>query len=86
MALLNHEEVSRIRRGARDEILLRTSGTLSSAQGPVNTLNEYTLATASVIVENIRNRQWTALEVMKAYIRRALEAHEAVNCLTEGEC
>ena len=39
---------------------------------------------ASQIVENISARKWTASVVLEAYIARAAQAQEAMNCLTEG--
>jgi hypothetical protein len=39
---------------------------------------------ASQIVENILARKWTASVVLEAYIARAAQAQEAMNCLTEG--
>lgn len=40
--------------------------------------------TASQIVENILAGKWTASKVLEAYIARAAQAQEAMNCLTEG--
>lgn len=83
----DYKGISRRRRAARDEILHKTSALLSSKPSvSVDTLNEYTMAPASVIVENIRAGKWKAVTVMEAYIRRALETHDAVNCFTEGKC
>ena len=42
--------------------------------------------TAPEIVKNIESGKWTATEVVSAYIRQAIEAHERTNCLTESEC
>jgi hypothetical protein len=39
---------------------------------------------ASEIVNNIENGQWTASQVVDAYIARAAFAHQRTNCLTEG--
>ncbi|KAL0953568.1 hypothetical protein HGRIS_004786 [Hohenbuehelia grisea] len=43
----------------------------------------YVKATASDIVSNIEKGEWTASEVVEAYIARAALAHAATNCLTE---
>ena len=40
--------------------------------------------TASQIVENISAGKWTASVVLEAYIARAAQAQQAMNCLTEG--
>lgn len=40
--------------------------------------------TAREIVEHISRGEWTASEVLEAYIARATLAHQTVNCLTEG--
>ncbi|KAF8325793.1 amidase signature enzyme [Cantharellus anzutake] len=50
-----------------------------------DTLNEYTRANGAQIVEHIKNRDtgWTAENVLRAYIRRAIVAHEETNCITE---
>ena len=42
------------------------------------------LNTAHEIVSRIENGEWTALQVLEAYIARAALAHERTNCLTEG--
>ncbi len=41
---------------------------------------------AGQIVEHIKNRDagWTAQTVLRAYIRRAIRAHQETNCITEG--
>lgn len=39
---------------------------------------------ASEIVENISAGKWTASVVLEAYIARAAQAQEAMNCLSEG--
>lgn len=43
----------------------------------------YLAASACTITEKIRNRHWTVLRVMQAYVRSAARAHERTNCLTE---
>ena len=37
-------------------------------------------------MENIQAGTWTASEVLEAYIARAAQAQQAMNCLTEGTC
>jgi hypothetical protein len=39
---------------------------------------------ASQIVENIEDGTWTASAVLEAYVARAAQAHQVMNCLTEG--
>lgn len=39
---------------------------------------------ASEIVKRIESGEWTASEVLEAYIARAAFAHSRTNCLTEG--
>jgi hypothetical protein len=39
----------------------------------------------SGIVYGIQEKEWTAVQVLSAFIRKAKEAHEQTNCLTEGE-
>lgn len=41
---------------------------------------------ASQIVENIEAGTWTASGVLEAYVARAAQAQQAMNCLTEGTC
>jgi len=41
-------------------------------------------SSASQIVSHIRKGEWTASEVLEAYISRAALAQENTNCLTEG--
>ncbi|KAJ7702411.1 amidase [Mycena rosella] len=40
-------------------------------------------ATASEIVDHIRRGEWTASQIVSAYIARAALAHETTNCVTE---
>ncbi|KAH6916170.1 amidase [Coprinopsis sp. MPI-PUGE-AT-0042] len=44
---------------------------------------KYLKATAPEIVEHIQNGEWTASQVLEAYIARAVFAHAKTNCLTE---
>ena len=37
------------------------------------------------IVYGIQEKEWTSLQVLCAFIRRAKQAQEMTNCLTEGE-
>lgn len=48
--------------------------------GPILTIH-----VASEIVVRIQNGEWTATEVLEAYISRAAYAQEKTNCLTEGK-
>ncbi|KAH0582754.1 hypothetical protein H2248_010669 [Termitomyces sp. 'cryptogamus'] len=45
--------------------------------------NKFTSATATEIVTHIEKGEWTASQVIEAYISRAAQAHAATNCLTE---
>lgn len=49
----------------------------------VNTQSEFTRATAVEIVSRIEKGEWTATQVLEAYISRAAFAHAKTNCLTE---
>ena len=40
--------------------------------------------TAKEIVDHISKGEWTASEVLEAYIARAVLAQDLTNCLTEG--
>ncbi|KAM9905915.1 hypothetical protein OXX69_007003 [Metschnikowia pulcherrima] len=44
---------------------------------------EITSALAETIVENIKAKKWTAVEVVKAFCHRASVAHQLTNCLSE---
>ncbi|KAG6854261.1 hypothetical protein C0991_008954 [Blastosporella zonata] len=41
---------------------------------------------ATEIVSRIQKRDWTASQVVEAYIAQAAKAHAITNCLTEGLC
>jgi hypothetical protein len=43
------------------------------------------LALAVEIVSRIESGEWTATQVLEAYISRAAFAHAKTNCLTEGK-
>jgi len=43
------------------------------------------LALAVEIVSRIERGEWTATQVLEAYISRAAFAHAKTNCLTEGK-
>ncbi|KAG6813163.1 hypothetical protein H0H92_013570 [Tricholoma furcatifolium] len=47
-------------------------------------LQRFTNATATEIVYYIEHGEWTASQVVEAYINRAVKVHEITNCLTEG--
>lgn len=42
--------------------------------------------TAKEIVAQIEKGEWTATQVLDAYIARATVCQETTNCLTEGLC
>lgn len=80
------KEISKSKRDARDREILNVANALfGGADHSLNTLNEYTSASAARIVQNIGDRKWSARAVVEAYIRRAIQSHMAVNCITEGE-
>ncbi|KAG6890091.1 hypothetical protein C0995_012040 [Termitomyces sp. Mi166 len=59
---------------------------LKSISVPQDLSSEYDKfinATATEIVTCIENGEWTASQVVEAYIFRAVQAHAATNCLTE---
>ncbi|KAI0917508.1 hypothetical protein AcV5_007991 [Taiwanofungus camphoratus] len=49
----------------------------------VDSVSDFLRATASEIVHRIGMGQWTASEVLEAYITRAVVAQQTTNCLTE---
>ncbi|KAM9905541.1 hypothetical protein OXX79_002103 [Metschnikowia pulcherrima] len=56
---------------------IEDSGMLSKSE------QEITSALAESIVENIKAKKWTAVEVVKAFCHRASVAHQLTNCLSE---
>ncbi|KAM9932215.1 hypothetical protein OXX80_008149 [Metschnikowia pulcherrima] len=56
---------------------IEDSGVLSKSE------QEITSALAETIVENIKAKKWTAVEVVKAFCHRASVAHQLTNCLSE---
>ena len=56
---------------------IEDSGVLSNSE------QEITSALAETIVENIKAKKWTAVEVVKAFCHRASVAHQLTNCLSE---
>ncbi|KAJ8142356.1 hypothetical protein OY671_004500 [Metschnikowia pulcherrima] len=56
---------------------IEDSGVLSKSE------QEITSALAESIVENIKAKKWTAVEVVKAFCHRASVAHQLTNCLSE---
>ncbi|KAF9054357.1 amidase [Panaeolus papilionaceus] len=65
------------KRADRARLLSEVSKDASESQ------QDFLRATASQIVERIAAGEWTASEVLEAYITRAAFAHEKTNCLTE---
>ncbi|KAG6909035.1 hypothetical protein DXG01_002309 [Tephrocybe rancida] len=45
--------------------------------------DKFTSATATEIVARIQKGEWTASQVVEAYIAQAIKAHTITNCLTE---
>ncbi|KAF8892088.1 amidase [Infundibulicybe gibba] len=56
---------------------------LSAAPPPPKDSSEFLKATASEIVSRISKGEWTASQVVDAFIAQAANAHAATNCLTE---
>ncbi|RDB20927.1 putative amidase PB8B6.03 [Hypsizygus marmoreus] len=56
---------------------------LESAAASSHRQEDFTNATATEIVFHIEKGEWTASEVIEAYIARAAFAHDTTNCLTE---
>jgi hypothetical protein len=80
-----HKQVAAAKRRERDEAIERYVKTHFGEKGlQGDTLNEYTRADATLIVKKIEAREWTATAVLKAYLHRALVAHQALNAITEG--
>lgn len=65
------------KRKRRAEALSVASAFSTDAHG------HYVRATASEITENIRKGEWTATQVVEAFIAKAGQAQEATNCVTE---
>ena len=76
--------ISAKKQAERDALL--GSASVLNEDGVESTLNQFIEADAATIVKNIQSRLpgWTATTVLTAYIRRAIVAHKAVNCITEG--
>ncbi|KAK0239322.1 amidase signature domain-containing protein [Armillaria nabsnona] len=55
----------------------------ASSSGKSGDREKYLQATACDIVSRIESGEWTATEVLEAYVARAVEAQTATNCLTE---
>ncbi|KAI0629270.1 amidase signature enzyme [Trametes polyzona] len=66
------------RKQARREDALRVARSLSGANA-----EPYLRATAKEIVQRIAKGEWTASEVLDAYLARAVLAQDTTNCLTE---
>ncbi|EJD07629.1 amidase signature enzyme [Fomitiporia mediterranea MF3/22] len=77
------KEVSKQKQAARAEAIARSSKRLDAEGTSTQNDSEYLAATAAEIVKHIEAGEWTALVVVSAYIRQAIRAHEATNCLTE---
>ncbi|KAG7445163.1 amidase signature enzyme [Guyanagaster necrorhizus] len=56
---------------------------VESSSGKSSDCEKYLQATACDIVSRIESGEWTATEVLEAYIAQAVEAQAATNCLTE---
>lgn len=99
MATSNYKEISLIARKRRAANIgaYYTPPTTDVAQLPTNNLTEYALKSgyyndheleiitteATTILQNIKARKWTALEVAQAFCKASAYAQELTNCLTE---
>ncbi|KAF8312351.1 amidase signature enzyme [Clavulina sp. PMI_390] len=79
------KEVSAAKRRARDTAIDRVAKSLNDEKS-VSSVDAaaYLAADAAEIVRRIEAKEWTATDVMKAYIERAIQAQRAVNPLTES--
>ncbi|KAH8093799.1 amidase signature enzyme [Cristinia sonorae] len=66
----------------RGQALIKALASSSAAHGTADSA-VYLAASASTIVDHIASGQWTASEVLEAYIARAVLAQSTTNCLTE---
>lgn len=67
--------------------LVATGTSYIASSGPMKPLRNLTGdlgLTAAQIVSKIKAGEWTASEVVDAYIKRAVLAQELTNCITEG--
>jgi Asp-tRNA(Asn)/Glu-tRNA(Gln) amidotransferase A subunit family amidase len=62
-----------------------TISSLPAAYHTALTANDITILNTPVssVSSNIRSGEWDANDVLKAYGKRTLQAHDATNCLTE---
>ncbi|KAJ6618267.1 amidase [Mycena sp. CBHHK59/15] len=72
-----YQAISDAKRGQRDAAIAAAPEYSASKHGV------YLKATASEIVAHIERSEWTAAQVVEAYIARAAVAHRTTNCLTE---
>ncbi|TBU43523.1 amidase signature domain-containing protein [Dichomitus squalens] len=73
-----YEQVSRRKQAARAEALAAVRG-----EAFADATEQYIRATASEIVQRISQGEWTASQVLEAYLARAALAQGLTNCLTE---
>ncbi|EJF64237.1 amidase signature enzyme [Dichomitus squalens LYAD-421 SS1] len=73
-----YEQVSRRKQAARAEALAAVRG-----EAFADATEQYIRATASEIVQRISQGEWTASQVLEAYLARAVLAQGLTNCLTE---
>jgi hypothetical protein len=89
MSHISYRDVSTQKRHVRDEAIQHVVDSFPEPLAPDTTEKEfleYLVVDATQIVRNIEQRKWTAVDVVTAYIWRAVKAQEATNCLTEGKC
>ncbi|TBU30666.1 hypothetical protein BD311DRAFT_185333 [Dichomitus squalens] len=70
-----------------EESILRATGLFLSSinvRGNASLTFDFFQPKAKEIVERISKGEWTASEVLEAYISRALLSQDLTNCLTEG--
>ncbi|OSD03090.1 amidase signature enzyme [Trametes coccinea BRFM310] len=78
-------EVARRKQAQRDDAIRDARAALRARDHDHDQagLNAYLRATAQEIVHRISKGEWTASDVLDAYIARALLAQDVTNCLTE---
>jgi hypothetical protein len=81
----SYKDVSTQKKHGRDEAIQHVVDNLRESLASDTELLEYLGADTALIVRNIQQGKWTAVAVVTAYIRRAIMAQEATNCLTEGK-
>ncbi|KAL5536849.1 hypothetical protein ACEPAF_672 [Sanghuangporus sanghuang] len=77
------KDIVKQKQAARADAIARARKQLEANGVSAQEDNAYLQVTASEIVKKIGEGEWTSSQVVSAYIRQAIRAHEATNCLTE---